>query len=150
MNWSTGEASPAEPKPFQGWSRDQMLVEWANRKKALADATIAEYQLRLAIVEAEFPQATEGTNTIELGNGYKLKCTVKFNYNLDGEKTEDVLAKIANLGNEGTFIADRLVNWKPNLLVGEYRKLEGEYKRLFDEALTIKPGAPQVEIVEPK
>lgn len=88
----------------------------------------------------------------ELNAGWKLKLVHKFNYTLDkdNEKVESALDRMSKLGNEGTFIAERIVRWKPELSIKEYRELDGEYRKIVDSVLTIKPGTPAIELVEPK
>ena len=86
---------------------------------------------------------------------------MKYNYNLaDNDTVEKCLDHISALGNEGPFIADRLVSWKPNFLKTEYndlleRKSKGDERAIkilsiIDEMLTITEGAPTLDIVEPK
>lgn len=133
-------------------SRDQLLVLWNNLKETLETVKKNEMELRKYIVAREFPKAEEGTNSVQIGNGYELKCTLKFSYNLDNkdDKVNLALDEIAKTGNEGTFIAERLVSWKPNLSVKEYRELEPQYKKIIDKVLTIKDAAPTLTICEPK
>src|ERR1019366_8399257 len=103
-------------------NEDQLLLLWDQRKKAVEGAKEEEMELRKYIVKRAFPQKQEGMNTKELGQGYQLKAGIKFNYNLaDNDTVEAGLEKIASLGNSGAFIADRLVSWKPNFLLTEYR-----------------------------
>jgi len=120
-----------------------------------------EMDLRKYIVGRSFPKKIEGTNTKELGNGYQLKASIKYNYNLaDNDTVEEKLNKISSLGNMGPFIADRLVSWKPSFLLTEYRQLcEDEAKgdkfaksvlNIVNEMLTITEAAPSLEIKEPK
>ncbi len=99
-------------------NEDALLMLWADKKKAIELAKEAEMDLRKYIVGRAFPQKQEGMNTKELGNGYALKANVKYNYNLaDNETVEKCLDHISALGNEGPFIADRLVSWKPSFLL---------------------------------
>lgn len=153
-----------EPSAFLEWdnkSKDDVLVEWDKRKKALEQAKADEMEFRKYVVKRAFPNPTEGTNTIELGNGYELKANIKFNYNLaDNDIVEKTLEKIAKIGNQGTFIADRLVSWTPNFLLTEYRQLQEEMKKgsieatqiikLISEMLIVKDAAPSLNIKEPK
>ena len=156
---------PSEPaKPFNPWdsmTRDELLVRHQQLKDDLDKAKEAEMNLRKYIVNRVFPDATEGTNTLELGNGYKAKAVIKKNYNLDPDldKVEATLDRIAKMGNEGAFIADRLVKWSADFLLTEYRKLEEEeatsaikkaIKKEVDSMLTITDAAPTFNIVEPK
>lgn len=138
--------------------RDNLIVSWQTAKSQLDAAVELERNLRKQVFEVCFPEAKEGTNNLDLGMGYKLKGVKKLNYNLvNGEgETETVLDQIANLGNEGHFIAERLVGWKPALSLSEYKKLEAnnpthaKIKNMIDSVITITEGLPTVEVVEPK
>jgi len=153
---------PSTPSnPLDAMSEDQLLMLWDSKKKAIEVALEEEMDLRKYIVGRAFPKKAEGTNTKELGQGYQLKATIKYNYNLaDNDTVEEKLNKISSLGNMGPFIADRLVNWKPNFLLTEYRQLcEDEAKgdkfaksvlNIVNEMLTIVEAAPTLEIKEPK
>ena len=164
MNWATPTQWPTNPEPSNPWdnmNEDQLLLLWQQKKQAIEAAKAEEMELRKYIVKREFPKPTEGTNTKELGNGYQLKAGVKYNYKLaDNDTVEDVLNRISALGNEGSFIASRLVSWTPNFLLTEYRQLQedaekgsGFAKQALDEVnkmLTITEAAPSLEIREPK
>lgn len=155
---------PINPTPSNPWdalNEDQLLMAWDDIKKAIETAKAQEMELRKYIVNRAFPKKEEGMNTKSLGNGYELKAAVKFNYNLaDNDTVENCLAKVASLGNQGPFIADRLVSWKPNFLLTEYRQLEIdkekgdkfaiEVLKAIEPMLTITDGAPTLEIKEPK
>jgi hypothetical protein len=142
-------------------NEDQLLLLWADKKKAIETAKEEEMELRKYIVKREFPQKVEGTNTKELGNGYQLKAAIKYNYNLaDNDTVEDCLNRIAKVDNTGAFIADRLVSWKPSFLLTEYRQLVEDKEKgsksaenilnIVNQMLTISEGAPTLEIKEPK
>lgn len=154
-----GPATPSNS--LDSMNENDLLMLWADKKKAIEAAKEDEMELRKYIVSREFPQKQEGTNTKELGNGYQLKSAIKYNYNLaDNNVVEDCLGKIAALGNSGSFIADRLVSWKPNFLLTEYRQLVEDKDKgskfaeqclsIVNEMLTITEAAPTLEIKEPK
>lgn len=130
------------------------IQEWRKAEKKLADAKAEEIRLRNLAILLNFPNHTdadEGTQNAELGNGYKLKAVFKQNYNLaDGDAVDAALTKMESLGAEGTFLAERIVKWKPELSLSEYRKLEPQYKAIVDTVLTTKPGQASLEFVEPK
>lgn len=133
--------------------RDALLLRWQNAKNALELAKETELELRNEIVAGVFdPTKEEGTETFELGNGYKIKAVKKLNYTLNNEDdaVDRALTKIEKLGAEGKFIADRLVKWKPDLSISEYRQLGDKYKKHIDEVLTVKPGTPSLTLIEPK
>jgi hypothetical protein len=153
--------NPKSTNPLDTMNEDQLLLLWADKKAAIETAKAEEMELRKYIVAREFPKKEEGTNTKELGEGYKLKAVVKYNYNLaSNDIVEECLDHISALGNEGSFIADRLVSWKPNFLKTEYnalleRKEKGDERAIkildiVNKMLVISEGAPTLEIVEPK
>jgi len=154
------QLKPPSTNPWDALSQNELLMKHVALKRAVEDAKEAELELRKYIVNRAFPQKHEGTNTLDLGNGYSLKAGVKFNYQLaDNETVEKTLDAIAKIGNDGAFIAERLVSWKPNFLLTEYRKLQEEAatsavaKAILDKVndmLTITDAAPTLEIKEPK
>jgi len=161
--WPTVTAPITPPDPmvkYDAMSRDEVLMEWDQRKRQLEKAKEAEMEMRKYIVKRAFPDPEEGVNRVELGNGYELKATVKYNYNLDNDldKVEAALDKIASMGNEGPFVAERLVKWEASFLLTEYRKLQAndattlqrEMKKVIDSVLLITDAAPTLAIVEPK
>lgn len=171
MNWGTGNEwnnnvdgkwdNPTPLNPLDALSQDQLLVKHEELKERLAQAKEAEMELRKYIVKRAFPNAHEGTNTLDLGNGYSLKAGVKFNYKLeDNDKVEAGLDRITKIGNQGGFIADRLVSWTPNFLLTEYRALQEqadggseEAKAILKEVnsfLIVSDAAPTLEIKAPK
>lgn len=160
QNMATPIPAPTPVNPLDALSRDEVLVKWQDTKDLLAQAKEAEMEMRKYVVSRAFPQATEGVNTVELGNGYELKAGVKFNYTLDTDnsKVEEALDKIATIGNQGSFIADRLVSWSASFKLTEYRTLclpeaseeEKQIKAVIDSVLTITDAAPTLEIKEPK
>jgi len=155
---------PINPTPSNPWdtmNEDQLLMLWQQKKQAIENAKAEELELRKYIVKREFPKANEGMNTKELGAGYQLKAGVKFNYNLaDNDTVEATLERLSNLGNAGSAIADRLVSWKPNFLLTEYRQLCEDKEKgskfavdalnIISEMLTITEAAPTLEIKEAK
>jgi len=147
--------------PYDAMDQDALLMRWDALKKAVEAAKEQEMELRKYIVTRAFPNADEGTNTIELGEGYKLKAVVKYNYTLsDNDTVEAGLDAISKIGNDGKFIADRLVSWTPNFLKREYTQLLDDKSKgskiasdildVVTTFLTIKDAAPTLDIVEPK
>lgn len=137
-------------------SRDAKILQWQESVKALAAAKDAEAALRREVLTDCFgfdPDALrEGTENVELGNGYKLKAVFKISRNLNNENdaVDKVLSKIEKTGPEGQFVAERLVKWKPELSISEYKKLPEKFRKMIDEVVTSKEATPSVELVEPK
>jgi hypothetical protein len=141
--------------------RDALLMEHQKLKDDIDKLKEKEMELRKYIVDRCFPNKQEGTNTLALGNGYELKAGVKFNYKLAENKiVETCLDKISAIGNQGAFVADRLVSWSPSFLLTEYRNLQEQAKegdksaieilKICSEMLTIDEAAPTLAIKEPK
>lgn len=138
---------------FTEKTNDQVIVEWQESVKALASAKDNETALRAQVVERMFKDhKDEGTENVELGNGYKLKAVFKLSYSLNNkdDATDKALTKLEKSGPEGAFVAGRLVKWKPDLSVSEYKTLTAKQKAIIDEVLTVRPGTPSVELVVPK
>lgn len=166
FNTSTKPLAP-EFAALGAMTRDEALVKWNEAKRVKAEAEALEMSLRKFCV-AILPQTTaapqplqEGTNNFELGAGYVAKVVAKFNYKLDSDtkKVQKCADAMTRVSNEGGFIADRLFNWKVDISVSEYRKLDEEAKtslphkqmlELVNQVLTMSPGAPTLEIKEPK
>lgn len=164
--WPTGKVqyptwgdTPADPR--DKLTKDEILMLWQSAKEALTIAKDKEMDLRKYIVKRAFPEPKEGMNKQDLGAGYEIKATIKFNYNLEENAiVEKTLDEISKVGNEGTFIADRLVSWTPNFLKSEYTKLQQDAEagnetakqilKLVHKMLIITDATPTLEIKGPK
>lgn len=145
---------------------DETLMKWEQADATLDAAKEAEMSLRkLYVAIASNPDQKKGTENIALGNGYKAKVVKKINYGfvknadnkVDYEAVHDAQDAIEKLGNEGAFLADRLIKWSAELSVSEYNKLEPEsnpthkaVKAALDKIIVTTEGAPTLEIVAPK
>jgi hypothetical protein len=141
--------------------RDGVLMLWQRAKEKIETAKNNEMDIRKFAVSLLVPEKREGMNTVELGNGYQAKAQIKYNYALaDNDTVEQCLNKISKIGNQGAFIADRLVSWKPSFLLTEFRQLCEEKEKgskeaeeilnIVNQMLTITEAAPTLEIKEPK
>ncbi len=150
--FQTWAVSHPTPDPRDSMTRDEVLFAWQRSKQDLEIAKENEMEWRKYVVKRAFPEAKEGTNTTELGNGYALKAVVKYNYNLlSNEVVEHCLDRIRKIGSQGSFIADRLISWTPNFLLTEYRAIESEeILRIVNEMLIITEAAPTLTIAAPK
>jgi hypothetical protein len=67
----------------------------------------------------------------------------------------ELLAELAKVqampdSNQPKLELEKLVKWKPEVSIKEYRLLTDEQRLLFDQVLVIKPGMPGLDIVIPK
>lgn len=145
-------------------SLQQLILNWENAKKTLESVKLTEMDLRKQVVAAMFPDPRVGVNNVDLGRGYTLKYTRSLEYGLDksddATHTEEAADLIEALGNEGKFLADRLIKWEPKLSVSEYKALvttgpnpnptHVKIKDIIDKVLTIKDGSPKLEVAVPK
>ena len=127
---------------------NDLLMNW---QKATTDLLLAkeyEMNIRKYIMGRLFPNAKEGTNNFDLGNGYKLTAVVKFNYKFESnDKVQEMIMEFERIGSD---VSARLVKWKPEPSITEYRKLTGQYKAIADAAIIITDATPSLEIKAPK
>jgi hypothetical protein len=153
--------NPTPSHPYDKFTNDECLLKWQELKNKVEEAKADEMEIRKYIVKREFPNPNEGMNNKDLGEGYTLKAGVKYNYKLaDNDIVEKGLNQIASFGNEGSFIADRLVSWTPSFLLKEYRQLQDDKAKgskfaadcldVVNGFLTISEASPTLEIKGPK
>jgi hypothetical protein len=127
----------------------KLLEEW-RQAKAEADSVkpilAKEQELRKQVFAAFYPAPKEGTNTLDLAGGWKLKGV----YKLDRKIDEAALPAVAEQLREMGVNVDTLIKWSPGLKTATYKELTAEQRAVFDQALIVKPGAPIIELVPPK
>jgi hypothetical protein len=122
------------------------IHQHAEMAKQLKQLRTDEMVLRKEILGEAFPDGKIGTNTLELGAGWKLKGVFKIDRKVDETTLQDTLTLL----RERKVPADVLIRWKPEVVAKEYKKLTPEDKLIFDQTLVVKPVSPSLEIVEPK
>ena len=128
------------------------LKEWYALKQQLDELKNKEIVIRQFIVAGLFPNPVEGTNTHPLndGTGAVAKATHVLNRAVQVELLEELEKSLATDNNLPKLDLKKLVRWKPEVAVKEYRTLTDEARHLFDQVLVIKPGMPGLEIMIPK
>ena len=121
------------------------LANWIELKAKLKQAEEAELTARLAIVTELFPEFEEGTNT-RTCDGF----TVKFRHVINRTISKPELATIWGELEKLDVPLDQIIETKPTLVLPIYRRLMPAQRVLFDSAMTIKPGTPQLEVLPPK
>jgi hypothetical protein len=137
-------------------SNKQVLFAQWNTQAAIAKAAVeAERNLRAQVIEAysdaqAFPEFASGTESVDIGEGFDLKILHSLDYKLDNandcERLDKVLDQIEKSMEGGAIIAERLVKWKPELSVSEYKLLAPAQKAMIDTVLTIKPASKSVKV----
>ena len=146
-------AAPVQPMTMA--DRDQLLAQWREAHDTLATAKATEMDLRKRIVEESGlfdPNKAEGTQTVELGGGWKIKAVKKINYtvaNKEGEAFEK-LNELAAMGEVSAFKAKKLFRFDANLSITAYKDLDAAERQLIDEIIVTKPASPSLELVAPK
>jgi hypothetical protein len=143
------------------------LSEWCNLKPQLKTLEEKEFELRQEIVNKGGFEVSklEGQETIELlykgqPTGWKLKAVKDQRYTLTNKEQETVQLLQA-LGAIHPEIATELVAWNPVLSETTYKKkllplimsddpAMKPIAKLLAAALTIKPGAPRLEMIPPE
>ena len=129
----------------------KLLVRWQRCLEELAEVAKkveAERRARVAAFEAFFPEPNEGVNNVELAGGCTLKATYSLTRKLDEDVLPDMWAKLADMvGPDG---ARAVIVPKPSLSVSAYKELTAEAQAVVNEALTVTPATPKLEIVRPK
>jgi len=121
------------------------LAEWYRLQDELKRIKASEMLLRQRIFGAYFPSPVEGTNSAPLADGWVLKGKHTINRDIDPGALGAMKEQFAEAG----ISADALVQYKPSLVLKEYRTLTEEQRQLFDQCLIVKPGSPALEIVLP-
>ena len=128
------------------------LQEWHQAVLAAQEAkkvVEAEQALRKEVMALFFPEPVEGTNKFELEADWSLKATHKIERKVDEAALPAVLQQLREMGVN----PDPLIRTKPDLDTKAYRSLvqiNPDAAHVFEQALTIKPGSPTVELVPPK
>jgi hypothetical protein len=115
----------------------------------------AEAMLRSRIAAHFFPTPVEGSKEnkypLNDGTGAVLQMDHKINRTVLEAELDALKAAIKEEGsNLPKLPFNKLVKYKPELVKAEYNKLTAEEREVFDRALNIKPGMPELKVVIPK
>jgi hypothetical protein len=125
--------------------KQEDIQQWYVLQDQLKKLKASEMLLRTRIFKGLFPNPVEGTNNYPLPEQWVLKGGYKLTRNIDIGSLQAMRERFAAAGVR----ADSLVEYKPSLVLSEYRTLTDEQRQLFDQCLEIKPGSPSLEIVLP-
>lgn len=146
-----------------------VLSYWEDLKRRSAALVEEERALRRLIFDHFFPAPTEGTNTVALPDGSKVKGAYPLNREVEKELLEVLQTVRLRDLDQPTLVAlhinpalytgeelvldvvrlntNTLVTWKPSLAVKVYKALTAEQRLLFDRCVTTKPGSISLELV---
>lgn len=140
-------------KKFASAEEEALILEWQLTDEQLTRVKQRELELRNEVIKTIFKNYKEtGVENFDLNQGYKLKATFKINYSLNNkdDAVDKALTKIENIGQYEKFVAAKLIQWKPQLVLSEYKELSEECKKIIDEVITTSNGTPSLELVSPK
>ena len=130
---------------------ETLIMLHAELVKVLAYLKYLEGVWRAKLIADCFPvHEAEGTETLELGEGWKLKAEFKNGYKVEEATIKDDLQKVSDLGLAYSEAVRGLIKYKPELSVTVYKTLSDEIKDIVNNSLTIKPGTPTLKLIEPK
>lgn len=132
---------------------NRLIAQWQEAKRTLDVAKEAEASLRSLLLRSVFnPSIKEGTETQPVSHGFKLKAikSVRYCFPHAVAARETMLTLAEEFGVEGQFIANRLIAWKPELIVSEYRKLSPDMQGVVNPRIITKEATPQLVLVAPK
>ena len=121
------------------------LAAWWKMTQDLTALKASEMLLRTKIFKGMFPTPKEGTNKVPLTDGWELQAVHAVNRKVDPAAAKALQEEfIANGINPAA-----LIELKPELKKAAYNELTQEQKNLFDNALIVSDGSPQMKIVLP-
>lgn len=124
----------------------EKIGQWNELQRQLEAIKQQELTLRKELFEEAFANPAEGTNTLDLPEGWKLKGNYKLNRKLDEAALPEVLKELRKLHVK----TDSLIKYKPELSTTEFRKLTPEQEKVLAAAMVTTPGTPSLELVAPK
>lgn len=113
------------------------IEDYVIAKAVLAEAKKEEMRLRKILIAPMIDGKLEGSVTQQFGD-YKVTATAKVNRTIDVAVLDAIWEDLDDFGKAA-------VQFKPSLLLKEYRELEAEGHMLM-EAVTVKPGTPGIKV----
>jgi hypothetical protein len=132
-----GKELPKDPKA--------LLLMWGELTELQKKIKSVEMEIRKKVANHFVPNPEEGTNTVDLGKGWKVKVKHKLSRTADEAMFATVFEE---LGDD--YAKEDLFKFKPTLIQSKYNKLSDANKVIFDQCIVMKPGSPTIEIVPPK
>lgn len=123
----------------------QTLWNWQQLNDQLKALKKQEMALRKQIVALGFPDPLEGTNRLQLPQGYNLVAVIGYSRDLDFPAFQ-VHAPELTAANVNP---DTLINFKPTLDIKAYKALDEMPRLIVDRSITLKPKAPSLKIDKP-
>ena len=127
----------------------ELLSKWHEAQESLRQAKEAEADLRKAVISeffANVPQDAEGTFSLPLGGGYKLKSQYKLTRKVNADALDEMAEQIKSAGVD----LGEVIHWTPVLRMAAYNTLTAEQRQVFDEVIESRQSIPALKIEAPK
>lgn len=128
----------------------EIYREWQEVSLWLDTAKAREMELRKQLCATFFPEPVEGTNNAfaEIdGKKYAVKVGHKLNRKLDPAALDAVMPELGKL-DPALCELGVLIKYEAELVKKGYNALTDEQRKIFEQALTITEGAPELTITE--
>jgi hypothetical protein len=145
-NNSPSEVTTMKTQELTPEAKGVLLQQWYQTSLDLKELKEKEDYLRTEVFEQFFTETKEGTNTVNLAKGYKLKAVTGLNRKVDLPAFQAMKEALA----EKHIKADKIVEFKPELGLKYYRTLDESELKIVDQFLIISEAKPQISIVIPK
>lgn len=122
-----------------------LVAEWQRANNTAKLSADIERQLRQQVVKEFFTATKEGANTYA-AQGVTIKVTGKVNRTLDKAALDAVMPQLPEKYRV-LDTADSIIRYEPTFDLKVYRAMSPDERKIFEQALTIKDGAPSLEIV---
>lgn len=118
-----------------------LYEQWLQAAADLKRMKGEELALRLEICKDVLGDKLEGTqNEFADNHRFKITATAKLNRTIDRSVLETIWEDLTDEERQ-------CIDYKPSLVLGNYRQIEEEGGKLID-AVTVKPATPTLKIVE--
>lgn len=127
----------------------ELLSKWHEAQESLRQAKEAEADLRKVVISeffANVPQDAEGTFSLPLGGGYKLKSQYKLTRKVNADALDEMAEQIKSAGVD----LGEVIHWTPVLRMAAYNTLTAEQRQVFDEVIESRQSIPALKIEAPK
>lgn len=133
--------APAVPAAPLAPELKAKINEWLSITGWMAKAKARETELRKELVAVFVPNPKEGTNHVQ-GLGFAVTIDHKVSRKLDEAALDAVMPQMP----EHLRVVGTLISYEPTFDLKVYRAMTPDERKIFDQALVIKDGAPSLEI----
>lgn len=122
------------------------IAAWKKLSDKIASLKAEEETLRLTMATKWFDNPREGVNKIDLEFGKSLQLTHRINRKVDAAALDAAITT----GVISPDLSTQVVEYKPGVKVGEWKKLSPGERDCFVGVITEEAGMPGLKIETPK